>query len=164
MVLEKSHSGQAMVETVLAVLVISFLFLALFRLSHMLTGKIMLEHAAMRVARARAVGFNEFMCVKAARVSVIPVAGKRLWPEDEGFDLQMERARLPIYMQPKDAAIARGVLEYDGWNRLSVDPGDGTDVRVGMGFDLFDGDWTFDLGGQAGIEDNFTLYMENQGR
>ena len=163
MVLEKTKSGQAMVETVLAVLIISFLFLALFRLSHMLTGKIMLEHAAMRVARARAVGFNEFMCVKAARVAVIPVAGKRFWPEDEEFDFQMERARLPIYMQTKNAAIARGVLEYDGWNRLSVEPGDGTDVRVGMGFDLFDGDWTFDLDGRAGIEDNFTLYMENQG-
>ena len=67
--------GQAMVETVLAVLIISFLFLALFKLSHMLTGKIMLEHAAMRVARARAVGMNEFMCLKAARVAVIPVAG-----------------------------------------------------------------------------------------
>ena len=55
--------GQAMVETLLAVLVITGLFLALFKLSHMLTGKIMLEHAAMRVARARAVGMNEFMCI-----------------------------------------------------------------------------------------------------
>ena len=45
-----------MLETVLAVLCITFAFFALFRLSHMLMGKILVEHAAMRVARARAVG------------------------------------------------------------------------------------------------------------
>ncbi len=41
-----------MIETVLAVLFISFAFVVLFRLSYMLTGKILLEHASMRVARA----------------------------------------------------------------------------------------------------------------
>ena len=64
-----------MVETVIAVLAITFIFLALFSLSHILTGKILVQHAAMRVARARAVGFNDFMCEKTARVAVIPVAG-----------------------------------------------------------------------------------------
>ena len=119
------HSGQAMVETVLAVLIISFLFLALFRLSHMLTGKIMLEHAAMRVARARAVGFNDFMCVKTARVAVLPVSGKRLWPsEGEGVDYD-EPARVRAYLESTDPARARGLLEYEGWEHLSVDPGDG---------------------------------------
>ena len=63
-----------MVETVLAVLVITFLFLVLFKLAHMLMGKIMLEHAAMRVARARAVGCNGFMCLKAWRSSRRPAS------------------------------------------------------------------------------------------
>ena len=154
----RAKSGQAMVETVLAVLVITFVFLALFKLSHMLTGKILLEHAAMRVARARAVGFNEFMCVKAARVSVIPVAGRCLWPEDGRNDRARELANVAIYMGTPDAAVARGVLEYEGWERLAVDPGDGTDVSVSM-----ETDW-FDLSGQAGVEDNFRLYMNDQGR
>ena len=60
-----------MVETVLAVLAVSFLFLALFRLSCLLTGKVVLQHAAMRVARARSVGFNDYMCRKSARVAAI---------------------------------------------------------------------------------------------
>ena len=82
--------GQAMIETVIAVLIVTFAFLVLFRLSQMLMGKIMLEHAAMRVARARAVGFNDFMCIKAARVASIPAAGKRVWPADgEEFDYGM---------------------------------------------------------------------------
>lgn len=153
MVLEKSKSGQAMVETVLAVLVITFVFLVLFRLSHMLTGKILLEHAAMRVARARAVGFNDFMCVKTARVAVIPVTGKRLWPEDEGFGNGQEAARIRTYLESPDGARARGLLEYEGWEKLGVDPGDG-----GMSVISLKTDW-FKLEGRAGIEDGYTYYM-----
>ena len=152
------RSGQAMIETVLAVLIITFVFLGLFKLSHMLTGKIMLEHAAMRVARARAVGFNDFMCVKTARAAVIPVAGKRLWPSEDDESGYSEAARVRVYMESPDPARARGLLEYEGWERLAVDPGDGTDVSVSM-----ETDW-FDLSGQAGIEDNFRLYMNDQGR
>ena len=48
----RARSGQSMVETLVASTVVVFGFLALFRLSHMLTGKILLEHAAMRAARA----------------------------------------------------------------------------------------------------------------
>lgn len=152
--LRKAHSGQAMIETVLAVLVISFLFFTLFSLSHMLSGKIMLEHAAMRVARARAVGFNDFMCLKAARVAVIPVAGKRLWPEEEGFREGTDIARVRTYLESPDEGRARGLLEYEDWKRLGVDPGDG-----GMSVITLKNDW-FRLEGKAGIEDGYTYYME----
>lgn len=153
-----------MLETVLAVLIVTSVFLCLFKLSRMLTGKIVLEHAAMRVARARAVGFNDFMCLKIARVCTIPVAGKRLWPEGDGLDYGMERARVPIYMGTPDAAVARGVLEYDGWSRLAVDPGDGTEAKVSMDFELFETPKTvFSLEGEAGVEPNHTLYMNDFG-
>jgi len=158
-----------MIETVIAVLIVTSVFLVLYRLSYMLTGKILLEHAAMRVARARSVAMNEFMCRKTARVAVIPVAGKRLWPEGDELDWTMERARVPIYLGTANEAIARGVLEYDGWRRLSVEPGDGTDVRLSLGFSLFgdDGDAgseTFSLEGEAGVESNYKLYLNDQGR
>jgi len=153
-----------MVETVLAVLVITSLFLVLFRLSYMLTAKILTEHAAMRVARARAVGMNDFMCKKTARVSVIPAAGKRLWPQGDELDYGMELARIPIYMGTPDAGVANGVLEYEGWDRLIVNPGDGTDTEVRLGVSLFDGAVEYELDGEAAVEDNYTLYMNNQGR
>ena len=147
-----------MVETVIAVLAITFIFLCLFKLSQLLTGKIMLEHAAMRVARARVVGFNDFMCRKAARVAVIPAAGKRVWPADgEEFDYGMELARIGIYMNTPDAAVANGVMEYEGWRTLKVDAGTGDDSRVSMY-----GDW-FDLEGRAGIEGNYQFYMNDSG-
>ena len=73
-----ARHGQAMLEALLAVCLVTSAFLALFTLSQMLTGKILLQHAAMRVARARAVGFNDFMCRKSARVAVIPISSRRL--------------------------------------------------------------------------------------
>ena len=149
-----SRAGQAAVETVLAVLVVTFVFLALFRLSHMLTGKILVEYAAMRVARARAVGFNDFMCRKAARVAVIPVAGKRLWPESDSFTYANELARVRTYLESPDGARAAGLLDYEHWKKLSVDPGDGSRsvVRLGTGW--------FSLEGKASVEGGSSYYME----
>ena len=145
-----------MVETVLAVLVVSAVFFGLFRLSRLLTGKILLEHAAMRVARARAVGFNDFMCRKTARVSVIPVAGKRLWPDPDGddpFGYAEELSRVRTYLESPDEARARGLLEYEGWGRLGIDPGDGGQSVVTLPVE------GVRLQGKAGIEDGASYYM-----
>ena len=119
--MRRLRRGQAMVETVLAVLIVTAVFFGLFRLSRLLSGKILLEHAAMRVARARAVGFNDFMCTKAARVSVIPVSGKRLWPAEDGsLSASEELARVRTYLESPDGARARGLLEYEGWGKGKV--------------------------------------------
>ena len=73
--------AQAMFETLIAVLVIMLIFTGAFRISRMLAARTVLDYAAARAARAKAVGFNDFMCVKSARAAMIPVAGKRLWQE-----------------------------------------------------------------------------------
>ena len=157
MVLVRVRSGQAMVETLLAVLVITGLFFALFKLSRMLTGKIMLEHAAMRVARARAVGMNEFMCLKAARVAVIPVAGERLKPgkDDERKDMS-ETALARMYMRTPDSSYADGLLRYKDWDNLSLNPSGGGTTRTSMKTE-----W-FDLRGEAEV-DMPPIYMNNMG-
>jgi len=157
-----------MVETLIAVLIVTSVFLCLFRLSRLLTGKILMQHAAMRVARARAVGFNEFMCTKAARVAVIPVAGERTWPTGaDAIGNNEELARIAIYMQTVTPAVARGVLEYEGWDYLHVDAGDGTasKVRMRTGWlgDRDYKDFGFDLEGEAGIERNYPYYMNDSG-
>ena len=143
-----------MVETVLAVLVVSFVFFVLFNLSHLLTGKILVEHAAMRVARARAVGFNDFMCAKTARVAVIPVAGKRLWPVEESFTTANELARVRTYLESPDASRANGLLDYENWHAMDVDAGDG-----GQSVVVLKTGW-FKVEGKAGVEDGYTYYMD----
>lgn len=153
-----------MIETVLSVLIITFAFLALFRLAYLLTGKVLLEHAAMRVARARAVGLNEFMCRKAARVAVIPIAGERIWPTgDDALDWSMELARLPDYMFSENEGYARAILEYEGWHCLQVDPSDGRPSRVSLNMALFGDEPTVRMQGEAGIEANASFYMTDGG-
>ena len=153
----KSRRGQAMIETVLAALIITSIFLCLFKLAHSLTGKILLEHAAMRSARARAIGMNEFMCVKAARIAVIPVAGERLWPEGDEFDYAMELGRFGNYLESESPGIARGILDYEHWERFGVDPGSGSESKTSL-----ETDW-FDLEGSARIENHCQLYLDDQG-
>ena len=146
-----------MLETVLAVLVITFVFFALFRLSHALTGKILLEHAAMRVARARAVGFNDFMCLKAARICVIPAAGKRLKPSADDERTGMSEAALArMYLRTRDGSYADGLLQYEGWKRLVVSPGRGGASKTAMKTD-----W-FNLNGEAEVY-GYRVYRYDQG-
>lgn len=143
-----------MIETVLAVLMITSIFLALFHLSQLLTRKVFLEHAAMRVARARTVGLNDFMCCKAARIATIPISGERLWPTGYGdLDYGFELARIPDYLASEDDPHARAILEYAGWSDLRIRPGEGRPSRVSLE----------NLEGEARLEANATYYMTDGG-
>ena len=163
--------GQAMLETALAVLFITVLFLVVFQVAHMVTTKILLDHAAARAARAKAVGFNEWMCLKSARVAMIPVAGRRLWPEEGEYD---EASLVPIYMTTEHESMARGILEYERWRPMDVDVNSGGGIgsevsaRVAVDVPRFysrgdeDSDTT-EIVGESRIESHFPLYMNNQG-
>lgn len=146
-----------MVETVIAVVFLSFAFLGLVQLSQMLRSRILLDHAAARAARAHAVGLNEFMCLKVARAAMIPVAGKCLWPEgvEDGWS---EAARVPIYLASPNEPRARGVLDYELWRNMSVDVDGGFGDTVEASINLHTDD--FNVDGRAEIESHFPLYME----
>lgn len=146
-----------MLETVLAVLVVASTFLVLFKLSHMLTGKILLEHASMRVARARAVGYNEFHCRKIARICVIPVAGRRQTPSPgDGDDDFSEPLMARMYLRTPTAGYANGLLDYEYWDQMNLVPGSGGASSVSMKTDIFE------LRGEAEV-DGFPVYMYDQG-
>lgn len=155
--------GQAMIETVVAMVFLTFVFLGLFWLSRLLSARIMLDHAAARAARARSVGFNDFMCRKTARAAIIPVAGRRVWPEPDIGDFE-EAARIPVYLASESESEARGILEYEYWNtsHLSIDDGalDISPVAVRVRMETDD----FSMEGKARIEAHFPHYMTNGGR
>ena len=154
-----------------AVLFITVLFLVVFQVAHMVTTKILLDHAAARAARAKSVGFNEWMCLKSARVAMIPVAGRRLWPEEGEYD---EASLVPIYMTTEHESMARGILEYERWRTMDVDVDSGGGIgaevsaRVAVDVPRFysrgdeDSDTT-EIVGESRIESHFPLYMNNQG-
>ena len=156
----QAHGGQAMLETVLAVFFITLIFFALFELSRLVTARILTDHAAARAARAKAVGFNDFMCLKSARVALIPVSGRRLWPQEDGWN---EVSRVPIYLSAEDEGRARAVLEYEWWNTtdISVRSGYGLGATAECDVTLRTDDYSVE--GRAAVESHFPLYMYNQG-
>lgn len=143
------RSGQAYVETALAVMLVSFIFLGLFQLSQIFAAREILFHAAHRAARARTVGFNRWMVNKSMRAAAIPVSGRMLEPEVEreagspvvqaiatrshgdlwdyaltawpaSGQAAIERARIPLYLGSDSYALARNTLDYEGWNDLTL--------------------------------------------
>ena len=181
------RKGQAMLETVLAVLFITTIFLGLFQLSHTVTAKILLDHAAARAARAKAVGFNDFMCVKSARVALIPVSGRRLTPDEQTFTgegfadygsitADTELSRIPTYLATENEATAAGVLDYRGWHdlgfRVTSEIGESPVARADVEMtlprltswgDTKTEDRPIEVSGHAEIESHFPFYMFNQG-
>lgn len=152
--------AQAMVETLIAVLVIMLIFTTAFTLSRKLAARTLLDYGAARAARAKAVGFNDFMCRKSARAAIIPVAGKRLWPTDRGID---EVSRVPIYLASENPPRANAILEYEYWHATDID------VQSGMGtapvaearVEMSTRD--FAVEGNAQVESHFPFYMYDAG-
>ena len=154
------HRGQAIVETVIAILLIMAIFSGAYGISRKLEALTLLDHAAARAARAKAVGFNDFMCEKSARVAMIPVAGRRLWPEEGGF---AEVSRVPIYLSSEDEALANGVLEYEYWPRTAIDirSGAGLSAAVEVAVDLTAEE--IEASGRAACEAHYPFYMNDGG-
>jgi hypothetical protein len=160
-----------MLETALAVFFITLIFLMVFQVAHMVTAKILADHAAMRSARAKAVGFNDWMCLKSARVAAIPICGRRLWPDDDAIS---EVARVPIYLSSENDAQARGILDYEGWETMGVDirssggfapeASSAVSVEIPRFYSRGDEDSdTITIDGEAKVESHFPFYMNDQG-
>lgn len=113
--------GQAMVESLIVVLVLVGVFLFFLDFSVNVVSRLLLQNASARAARADTVGFNDFQRMKAFRVSMIPVSGKREIPAPErgvtGF--ASELAFIRAYLQAETFGEANGILRYARWDNLS---------------------------------------------
>ena len=136
-----------MIEACLAMFIICLVFFGLFQISQLAAAREIIHHAAARGARAKTVGFNQFMVSKAIRVASIPNAGKITSPEFTNEDLtlrnmvnsmgsgelwdevltstepaslqyDLERARIPEYMASENHARASFILDYEDWDSI----------------------------------------------
>lgn len=141
------RGGQAMIESLIAILFICLLFFGVFQLAHAFASREILRHAATRAARARAVGFNGWMVRKVMRVAAIPNAGTMTVPADEVFqnpeldaalaagtpgavwDLALvatphsaradfELGRLGDYLASPNEPTADQLLDYEDWDDI----------------------------------------------
>ena len=205
-----------MIESVIVIMVICLFAFAMFQYANLLSAKLVLTHAATRAARARTVGLNQWMVQKSAKTAAIPVSGKCLTAFTEGSPeggaaallnhatpgriwnaalraspnsarAQLERARIPDYMDSINNPTSDEVLNYERWESLTVSMDesmslDGTtptklSVRVsqrqpllisypaltrGELQNLTEADVGFVLlHGEYSIESHYPLYMEN---
>ena len=107
-----------MLESIIAMIVILLLFLALFNLSDQIRAKLLVENAAAKCARARAVGYNDFMVRKIARLATMPAAGKCLTAADAGggtLSLQSRYCRIDDYLMSEYEAQSGAILDFELW-------------------------------------------------
>jgi hypothetical protein len=131
-------------------MIICLIFLGMFQVSRTLAARDTLSHSAARVARARTVGFNQWMVRKVSRVAAIPNAGYLLEPvyvnealalqaavaeESPGTlwdwvvsgqlwpsftQAQLEIARIPLYLGSDNSAQAQYILDYENWDSIEI--------------------------------------------
>ena len=110
-----------MVESTLAMLAILLLFLALFGLSDQIRAKLLVENASVKCARARAVGYNDFMLRKIARLATMPAAGKCLTSAEDGdredgpLPLSSRSGRIGSYLMSDCESQANVILDFEHW-------------------------------------------------
>ncbi len=116
-----SRRGQAIVESLVVLLFLLGATFFFYDFASGLVARLLLDNAAANVARADAVGFNDFHQAKALRVGMIPISGRRTVPDGERAvaGAAGERALVRTYLQAADWAEADGILDYERWDGLS---------------------------------------------
>jgi len=117
----RANSGQALIESSLVIALICLILAGLFQLSQLYAAKEIAAYACARGARAKTVGFNDFMVMKSVLVGTIPNAGKMTFPEFSGGPLGqmvMERGRIPLYLGA-EWHMLDGILQYEDWETIN---------------------------------------------
>lgn len=70
-----SRAGQSVIESLIVITIGCLICFGVFQISQLYAAKAVLSYAAAAAARARGVGFNDFMVYKVTRAAAIPNAG-----------------------------------------------------------------------------------------
>jgi len=81
MVQTRHAEGQALIESCIVIGLICLLLMGLFQLVQLFMAQEIMDYAAGRGARAKAVGFNDFMVAKTVCIGAIANAGALTFPE-----------------------------------------------------------------------------------
>lgn len=131
-------------------LLMCLLFFGLLQVSLVFNADEVLHHSAARAARAKAVGFNDWMITKAHRVAAIPNSGTMMEPVvasqtasvfdptktgGENWDAAIdpsrayersdkavvELARIPEYLATDNHLRGEAILDYEEWQNHAFD-------------------------------------------
>jgi len=171
----QTQSGQALIESCIVIALICLILSGFFQLSQLYAAKEISAHACFRGARAKTVGFNDFMIGKVVRVGTIPNAGKMTFPATYGGPLgqmALERGRIPLYLGA-EWHMMDGVLQYDDWDTINCSYPDDLGLAFLFSvsqdmplrfftnmFGAFYGGNTMPVGTELEMENHASLYLE----
>ncbi len=179
-VLSSSKAGQSLIESVLVIALICLIFFGLFEVSQLFAHKEVLDYAAGRGARAKTVGFNQFMVYKTVRVGAIPNAGRLISPGYNGgpaSEYTVETPLIPLYLGSRNAGELPSIMNYEEWDGANdvtyappVSPGDGTlrmevQQQVPLRYPFHRAFYAADsvhMTGASIIENHFQLYIDDR--
>ena len=166
------REGQAMVETVIVMFFLLLVFFGVYEYANLLTAHTVVNYAAARAARARTVGFNDFIVTKTVRVATASVAGECLSQDDFGDELSTGTivSRMGSYLEAENEADTKGILDFELWEPgklgWTADEPKGENaeliMRVWQRRPLYDADdeELREVRGEAGIENHYPLYLQ----
>jgi len=177
-VISRCRRGQAIVESLLAVIVLCIIFCGLFQVSLMFTAREIINHSSACGARAKTVGFNQWMVNKVVKVAAIPNAGKMTIPDMGGSDfsgeaqLAIEQARIPYFLASDTYYQSRNILDYENWDTIIVNSMNADYTMVDSSIlqdyplwvplhDLFYNDDSIEIIGESSIENHCDLYIND---
>ena len=107
-----------MLETAIALMFLCFVFFLLLDYGELLKTRTVMDYAAARGARARAVGFNDFMVTKTLRIASMPVAGECLTTKTSGIKPTAEFliSRSGSYLESECECETQGILDFELWD------------------------------------------------
>ena len=172
----RRRSGQALIESCIVVLLLCLICFGLLQISRFFAAQEIMDYASARGARARTVGFNQFMVFKAVRVGTIPSAGALEFPSVDGgpsAQHDVEQARIPLYLGAERHGNLSGILDYEAWDDIQFSHqqtgfGDQVDFQTSQDIPFtfplhrlyYAGD-SLEIRGEASMEKHFPLYLED---
>lgn len=172
-----SREGQALIESCLVIGLLCLLLMGLFQMTQLFLAQEILDYAAGRGARAKAVGFNNFMVDKTVRIGAIANAGALTFPERIGGGpwvqwTHNESPRIPHYLQANSWELD-SILDYTLWNSISwscLEANNQLNFRVHQNvplmffsnmFKAFFSGSTVPMQGVVDIENHYPLYLQS---
>ncbi len=107
-----------MLETALALMFLCLVFFLVADYAELLRTRTILDYAAARGARARAVGFNDFMVTKTLRIASMPVAGDCITTKETGISPSTGFliSRSGSYLETEYESDTKGILDFELWD------------------------------------------------
>lgn len=156
----RGRRGQSLIEALIVIVIGCLICFGAFQISQLYAGRAVLSYTAAAAARARSVGFNDFMVYKVTRAAAIPNAGRivepqvqrggglaalvsdpapgrvgRLWglalvADPTSPQAAIERSRIPLYLGATRWGDLPAILDYENWDDIHYVEGPGSDTLL----------------------------------